>query len=95
MLEFQLVVEPQEEGARRTTHFTYAVLTPEQYGRVKKLFVQCFPDVGLKWDPTTIGESLVGRPVRIRVSTELYEGERRNRTKQVLPAGGDESFMAL
>lgn len=87
MISLVLAVEEGEYANRKL--FTHVVFAEKTMGRAKKS-IRALGLVHLleqKFNPAKEADSFVGARARARVGIKLYEGEKRNEVKQLLPAG--------
>lgn len=87
MISLTLTVEEGEYANRKL--FTHIVFAEKTMGRAKKM-IRTLGLVHLleqKFNPAKEADSFVGARARARVGIKLYEGEKRNEVKQLLPAG--------
>ena len=78
------VPEGHEFAGRKFWHHT--TITDKGLPRLKKLLSRIAPDVDVsKFDVKNDPPKLVGREARLQITVRMYQGERTNNVKDVLP----------
>lgn len=81
------------EFAGKTLRYYTVLESDSGRGRLKKMLVRIAPQTDLKrFRPSTTPSELVGTPCRIKVAIRMYQGERRNDLKDVLPPATERVF---
>ena len=99
---WEVIFETVEKHDNRHARFwTYVVWTEEQLGRAKRFMNRVAPEMitgkaGREFNPEnrTTYESMIGELAKVRVTVERYEGENRNRVKDVMPASSGTDFLS-
>lgn len=87
MISLTLQVEDGEFANRKL--FTHIVFSEKTMGRAKKM-IRTLGLVNLlegRFNPEKEADSFIGARARARVGIRVYEGEKRNEVKELLPAG--------
>lgn len=87
------IPEGHEYGGRRFWYHT--VLEKTGLNRLKRLLVRIAPDVDLSaFDPETTPQTLLGKRAQAKVGMRMYQGEKTNNVKDILPPkDGEDPFF--
>ncbi len=81
------------QNAGRTLNYYTVIQSDSGKARLKKMLVRIAPQLDLKtFKPATTPQELVGTPCRLKVTTRMYQGEKRNEIKDVLPPAAEKQF---
>jgi hypothetical protein len=83
------------DGANAGRTLKYFTVTQAKNGiaRIKKMLVRIAPKTNLKsFKPASTPMELIGTPCRLKVTQQMYQGEKRGNIKDVLPPAGSKVF---
>ncbi len=85
------ITEGDYEGRKLFTHLSFS---PKALPMTKKSLAAIAPELlSGPFNPETVASDMEGKSVRAEVKIEKYDGEDRNRVKNLKAAGGVDAFM--
>lgn len=92
MIEWQFSITDGPHQNRKL--FYHTVLEGTALGMLKQLLVRVAPDIPLNsFSPSKHSQEMVGRICRLKVGVQPYQGEKRNRIREVLPPPAEDQFF--
>lgn len=91
---FKAKMRSLESPEDKFVHLSKTItLTEIGMSQLKRTIQNIGMDLPMRFDPSTLGPAIEGRPVTLDVELYIYDGQKRNRIANILPPTEDMAFL--